>query len=84
MNKKTALQIENLWNGMYPSLETVKTFAEASEGGIKGSWAVEIKPAELNDGCTFHYVNELADITRAFRCSSYVAVRGGKIIARIF
>lgn len=84
MNKKTALQIEKLWNEMYQGLNTVKTSAEASGDGIKGMWSVEIKPAESNDGSTFHYINELADITRAFRCSSYIAVREGKVIARIF
>lgn len=84
MNKQTAKQIEKLWNEMFQGLETVKTSAEASGGGLKGSWSVEIKPAADNDGSTFHYINELADITRAFRRSSYIAVMEGKLIARIF
>lgn len=89
MNKKAAAIIAKLWNeekrGSY-----VPTMTEAqviSDGGK--SYSVHIMPIGDNDGHTFHHIEEVTDICRAFGVSGYVSARIGDkgkaiIIARIF
>lgn len=89
MKKSLANQIAKLWNENFAgSYEPTKTKAEVTQNGVKGDYAVEIVPDGINVGNSFHHNEEVTDISRAFKVSSYLSTREKDgiaiVIARIF
>lgn len=79
MKKSLANQIAKVWNELHAghTAETMTT-AQVSED------SVEIVPTATSDGMAFHYVEDFADIMRAFNVSGYITFRAGKFVARLF
>lgn len=77
MKKSLANQIERLWNEKHAgSYGPTRTKAVVMEGGRTDDFSVEIIPdkGNGNDGSSFHHQEEMTDVTRAFKVSSYVAL----------
>lgn len=75
MKKSLANQIARVWNEKHAGIyEPTKTKAVVMEGGRKDDFCVEIIPDKGNDGSSFHHQEEMTDVMRAFKVSSYVAL----------
>lgn len=86
MEKRKANQIAKLWNELHcGSTAPAKTLAiVVASSAEKGYYAVEIHPTGDNVGWCFYANEELVDVTRAFKVSSYVTIDDGKLIGRLF
>ena len=87
MKKSLANKICKLWNENHVgSYEPTKTQAIVCESAIKGEYSVEVHPfGENNDGHSFHSIETVVDIERAFRVSAYITQdENNKLYARIF
>lgn len=87
MKKALANQIAKLWNENFcGSYKPTKTKAVVT--GVKGDFSVEIVPDGINVGNSFHRNEEVTDISRAFKVSSYLTTSTKDeltiVIARIF
>lgn len=85
MKKILAEQICKLWNDNFAgTYAPTKTQAEVCN--IKGDYSVEVHPCgEENNGHSFHSHNEVSDIERAFKVSSYITQdKDNKLYARLF
>lgn len=86
MKKSLANQIAKLWNDNFAgSYAPTKTQAEVMPDGV-GDYSVEVHPyGEDNDGYSFYSHNEVSDIERAFKVSSYITQdEEHRLYARIF
>lgn len=87
MKKALANQIEKLWNEEFSGCyEPTKTHAVVCESGMSGGYSVEVHPCgEANNGFSFHSIENVTDIERAFNVSAYITQdEENKLIARIF
>lgn len=89
MKKALANQIAKLWNENFTgSYEPTKTKAIVNKNGVNGDFSVEIVPDGINVGNSFHHNDEVTDVSRAFKVSSYMttSTKDGFpiVIARIF
>ncbi len=85
MKKSLAEQICKLWNDNFTgSYAPTKTKAEVCV--VKNDYSVEVHPfGEENNGHSFHSHNEVSDIERAFKVSSYITQdEEHKLYARFF
>ena len=77
MKKSLANQIARLWNEKHAGIyEPTRTKAVVIECSRPGDFFVEIIPdkGNGNDGSSFHHQEEMTDVMRAFKVSSYVAL----------
>lgn len=75
MKKALANQIAKLWNENFAgSYEPTRTVAKVG-GSSNQDYYVEICPDVTNVGNSFHHIEELADVMRAFKVSAYVTTR---------
>lgn len=87
MKKSKANAIINLWNEEHAgSTAETGTKAVLCNGTHKGDYDVEIVPASsCNLGNSFHAVDSLALVEKAFRVSAYITTdKKGNIIAVLF
>ena len=90
MKKSTAKIIIDLWNEKFAgSTDATKTKAVLDEPYAddkrKDAYGVRIVPdGEDNLGDAFYHNEELADVTRAFKVSSYIGLWEGKMYARLY
>lgn len=87
MKKSLANQIAKLWNENHVgNYEPTKTKAIVCKNAMKGEYSVEVHPfGENNDGDSFHCIEPVVDIERAFRVSAYITQdENNKLYARIF
>lgn len=76
-----ATTLAKMWNKREENAtEVTKTFAKVKEF-VEGNWEVEIYPCI---GDSFHKVEMLTDMTRAFQASTYLSINDGKVYASIF
>lgn len=92
MKKSTAKIIIDLWNEKFAgSTDATKTKAVLDEPypyadiNRKDAYGVRIVPdGEDNFGDVFYHNEELTDVTRAFKVSSYIGLWEGKMYARLY
>lgn len=85
MKKILAEQICKLWNDNFTG-SYAPTMTKAEVCGVNDDCSVEVRPCgEENNGHSFHSHNEVSDIERAFKVSSYITLdENNKLYARIF
>jgi hypothetical protein len=82
MEKTMATTLAKMWNERVENaMEETKTFAKVKEF-VAGRFEVEIYPC--SKGKSFHQVEMLADMSRAFHASTYLSIDDGKVYASIF
>ena len=86
MEKSLANQIAKLWNDNFAgSYEPTKTMAEVCVCTHGGYFVVVHPYGDENDGHAFYSHNEVSDIARAFRVSSYITQdENHRLCARIY
>ena len=87
MKKSLANQICKLWNEQHVgNYKPAKTQAIVCKGEVNEDYSVEVHPiGEENDGHSFHSHNEVSDIERTFKVSSYITQdMEHKLYARFF
>lgn len=87
MKKLLANQICKLWNEQnVGNYEPTKTHAVVCKNAVENEYSVEVHPCgNENDGHSFHHIEEVTYIERAFKVSAYIMQdESNKLFARIF
>ena len=85
MKKSLAEQICKLWNDNFTG-SYAPTMTKAEVCVVKDDYSVEVHPfGQENNGHSFHSHNEVSDIQRAFKVSSYITQdENNRLYARFF
>lgn len=86
MTKKEAEFLAKHWNENFAgNTEETRTKAVVVKSSIGKKYDVEIVPdGERNNGRSFHHVEELSIISKAFKANTYIMIWNDTVIGRIF